>query len=64
MRVIIRKDNTVREIEGKHTVGNILRLLDINPEAVLVLKDGKPVTRDVVVGGDEEIEILPVMSGG
>jgi len=64
MRVIIHRDNSVKEIEGRHTVGKILNILEINPEAVLVIKDGQLVTHDTMVGEDEEIEILPVVSGG
>ncbi|MDN5346711.1 MAG: sulfur carrier protein [Clostridia bacterium] len=64
MRVVMRRDNTVKEISGKHTVRNILRLLQINPETVLVVKGGQLLTQDVVVEENEEIEIWPVTSGG
>ncbi|MBO8128811.1 MAG: MoaD/ThiS family protein [Peptococcaceae bacterium] len=64
MRVVIRRDNTVKEIKGRHTVGKVLKMLEINPETVLVIKDGQLVPRDTVVEEDGEIEILPVVSGG
>lgn len=60
----MRREQTVKEISGNHTVKNILRMLNINPENVLVMKDKRLLTPDVMVKDNEEIEIWPVTSGG
>lgn len=64
MKVVLRREGTVKEITGNHKVKNILRMLEINPENVLVLKNKQLLTPDVTVKDDEEIEIWPVTSGG
>lgn len=64
MRVVLRQDNSVKEIAGQHSVEKVLRLLSLNPESVLVLRNGQLLTWDVVVAEDEEIEVWPVTSGG
>lgn len=65
MRVILRfPEADEREISGPHTVGDLLVLLDLNPEAVLVLSKGQLLTRDARLGEDDEVEIRPVVSGG
>lgn len=64
MRVFLKREGAVREIAGSHTVKEILKRLDINPESVLVIRDKKILTPDVVVKEDEEIEVWPVISGG
>lgn len=50
--------------EGKRTVRSILQELGINPETVIVIKGDTLLTPDDEVGGDDEIEIRPAISGG
>lgn len=64
MRIILRRDNSVKEIAGQHSVEKVLHLLGLNPESVLVVRGGQLLTRDVVLKEDEEIEVWPVTSGG
>ncbi|HBT20838.1 MAG TPA: thiamine biosynthesis protein ThiS [Peptococcaceae bacterium] len=64
MKVIIRRDSTVKEIEGSYTVEKVLKMLNILPETVLVIKDGRLITLDTKIEDDEEIEVIPVVSGG
>ncbi len=52
------------EISGSKTVRQVLRELNLNPEEVVVLKDGEPITEDIRIADDEEIEILVVVSRG
>ena len=64
MKVIIHRDSAVKEIKGSHTVEKALRILNIIPETVLVVKEGRLVTLDTKIEEDEEIEVIPVVSGG
>ncbi len=60
----VKIEGKTLEFPGKKTVRHILKELGLNPEEVVVLKDGEPVTEDTRVGDDEEIEILIVVSRG
>ncbi|ACK42943.1 MULTISPECIES: MoaD/ThiS family protein [Dictyoglomus] len=64
MRVIIRRNNEIREIKGDLKVREIFKVLNINPETALVIKGEEILTPDKIVRDDEEIEIIPVISGG
>ncbi|NLO89207.1 MAG: thiamine biosynthesis protein ThiS [Clostridia bacterium] len=64
MKVIIQRDSTVKEIKGSHTVEKVLKMLNIIPETVVVVKGGSLVTLDTKIEEDEEIEIIHVVSGG
>ncbi len=46
------------------TVLQVLRLLKLNPEEVVVLKDKVPITEDDVVHEGDILEIVRVTSGG
>lgn len=56
-------DRTV-EVSGPTTVVELLRRLDIVPEAVLVIRDSTLLTRDEKLSEDDELEVRPVLSGG
>ncbi len=64
MRVVILPERDIKEISGRRRVDKILHHLEINPETVLVIKNGELLTADHLVEENEEIEIWPVMSGG
>ncbi|UMZ73997.1 MoaD/ThiS family protein [Natranaerofaba carboxydovora] len=64
MKIIMKRDNEIKELAGNKRVKDILKELDVNPESVLVIKDGETLTPDTIVKDDEEIEILSVVSGG
>lgn len=64
MRVILRRNNEVKEMEGDLKVSEILKILNINPETVLVIRGEEILTPDKIVKNDEEVEIIPVISGG
>lgn len=51
-------------MSGAKTVVELLRSLDIVPEAVLVIRDSTLLTRDELVAEDDEVEVRPVLSGG
>ncbi len=65
MKVIVRYPKRQElELKGARRVRDILKELNINPEAVLVIRGDSLVTGDTVVGDDDVIEVRPVMSGG
>lgn len=65
MKVIIRNPRRREiEVEGRRQVRDVLRELDLNPESVLVIRDGNMLTRDDTVESGDTIEILSAISGG
>ena len=52
-----------REVPEDFTYENLLGSLNINPEIVLVFRNGNPVPLDETVSSDD-VEILRVVSGG
>lgn len=63
-RITLRNPRREVEIEGRKRVKVVLRDLDIDPEAVLVIRGEDLLTREDVIEADDEIEIRPVISGG
>jgi uncharacterized protein (TIGR00269 family) len=63
-RVLVRNPRRELEIAGGRPVKVVLRDLDIDPETVLVIRGEDLLTREEIVGPDDEIEIRPVISGG
>ena len=43
---------------------DLLVELEILPSTVLVIRDNELLTGDATVGGDDVLEVRPVMSGG
>jgi sulfur carrier protein len=64
MKVKLRNPDRIVEISGPKTVVDLLRELDIVPEAVLVVRDATLLTRDEKLSDDDNIEVRPVLSGG
>ena len=64
MKVRIRYPQRTVEIQGRRSVERLLRELDFDPESALVVRDGSLLTRDIVLGPDDEVEIIPAISGG
>ena len=64
MKVRLRNPDRVVELAGARRVVEVLRELDIVPEAVLVIRDSTLLTRDEQVEEEDEIEVRPVLSGG
>lgn len=64
MKVRLRNPDRVVDVSGAKTVVELLRSLDIVPEAVLVIRDSTLLTRDELVAEDDEVEVRPVLSGG
>ena len=64
MKVILRNPRKEIEMDGKRRVKELLVELDILPSTVLVIRGNELLTGDTVVGGDDILEVRPVMSGG
>ncbi|ACB84011.1 MoaD/ThiS family protein [Natranaerobius thermophilus] len=64
MKVTLKGTNQVTELSGNKKVSNILSELELNPETVIVVKEGQILTHDKIVKDHENIEIISVVSGG
>ena len=64
MRVRLRNPDREVEVAGGRTVREVLGELDVNPDTVLVIRAGELVTREVVLGEGDVVEVRPVISGG
>lgn len=52
------------EVRSGMTVRSALLKLDINPESVLVTRAGELITDDELVQNDDNLRLIPVISGG
>lgn len=64
MKVKLRNPDRTVEVAGPRTVLDLLRSLEIVPEAALVIRDATLLTRDEVLLETDEVEVRPVLSGG
>jgi len=64
VKVILRNPRREVQVDGKRRVKELLAELDILPSTVLVIRDNELLTSDAMVGGDDVLEVRPVMSGG
>jgi len=64
VKIILRNPRKEVEVDGKRRVKELLVELDILPSTVLVIRGNELLTGDTVVGGDDVLEVRPVMSGG
>jgi sulfur carrier protein len=64
MKVKLRNPDRVVDVSGPATVLDLLKRLDIVPEAVLVIRNATLLTRDERLSDDDEVEVRPVLSGG
>ena len=64
MKVILRNPRKEIEVDGRRRVKELLVELGILPSTVLVIRGNELLTGDTVVGGDDVLEVRPVMSGG
>jgi sulfur carrier protein len=64
VKVILRNPRKEIEVDGRRRVKELLVELDILPSTVLVIRGNELLTGDTVVGGDDVVEVRPVMSGG
>ena len=65
MKVIIRQPRR-RELDvaGNRQLKDVLRDLDLNPEAIIVVHGSDLLTRDAYVRDEDTIEVISAISGG
>ena len=62
---LILPDRSIRVIDpAPVTVETILQKVGINPLEVMVSRDGKLITEDTLVSGDDELRIIRISHGG
>jgi sulfur carrier protein len=64
MKLILRYPKREVEVAGSRRVKELLKEFDVLPETVLVIRGSELLTADTVVGGDDVVELRPVISGG
>ena len=64
MKIILRNPRREIDVDGRRRVKELLAELEILPSTVLVIRGNELLTADTVVGGDDVLEVRPVMSGG
>ncbi len=64
MHVTIDRPEEEHELEFEGTAAELMEELDVNPETVLVSKDGEVVTPDTDISDAEEVQFVSVVSGG
>ena len=64
MKVLIERPRQELTLEFEGIVSVLLEKLKVNPEEVIVSRNGSLVTLDEALVNDDKIEILSVVSGG
>lgn len=62
--ILIEKDQKTIDLEPRGSAKELCYQLGVNPETVLIVKDGILITEEDSVEGAERIELLSVISGG
>jgi sulfur carrier protein len=64
MQVALRNPDRMFDVAGNRLVREVLAELSIDPDTVLVIREGELITRHDRVDDADRIEIRPVISGG
>jgi sulfur carrier protein ThiS len=64
MKLYIQKDRARISFKFNGTVRELLDRIAVNPETVMVTKNGSVVPEDAAIEDSDSIEVLPVVSGG
>ena len=64
MPAILRLRGQEYEVNAGTTVRDAMLQHDIQPEAVIPLRDGEPITEDEILREGEMIRLVAVISGG
>lgn len=64
MRVILQKSGKTVDLEHRGDAKSLLDKLGVNPQEVLIVKDGTLITEDVDITDAKELLIVAVVSGG
>lgn len=64
MKIIIDKTNEKKDIEFTGKAIELLKILQINPETVIIAKNNELITVNDSISNKDTIKILSVISGG
>jgi sulfur carrier protein len=64
MKVTLRNPDRDVEVRGGRAVRDVLAELNVNPDTVLVIRNGELITRHERVEDTDRLELRPVISGG
>lgn len=64
IRVLNRQTGREKEVGGPKTVHELLREMSLVEGSVLIMRRGELLTRDIRIEDGEQVEIIPVISGG
>jgi sulfur carrier protein len=62
--VKIRYRDKEWELEGRRTVRQAIEEVGLSPQTLLAVRDGRVVADDVLLDEEDEVRLLPVISGG
>lgn len=62
MKIIYRDKEW--ELRGGMTARDAINKVGLDPEAVLVVRNGELVTDDVILRDEDEVKLIAVVSGG
>jgi sulfur carrier protein len=64
MKVVLRNPKREIDVPAPKNIRQLLRELDVVPEAVLVIRNDTLATHDETLSENDVVEIRPVVSGG
>jgi sulfur carrier protein len=64
VKVVLRNPDREFDVAGSRLVREVLAELTIDPDTVLVIRDGELITRHERVDDRDRLEVRPVISGG
>lgn len=64
MKVFIEKEQRTLSLDHAGTARSLLEKISVNPETVIIVKDGTLITEDDDVEDAGKIDLLSVVSGG
>jgi sulfur carrier protein len=64
MQITLLPQRKLIEIEGRRSVGEVLKALGLLPGTVMVIRGDELVTEQEMVEADDALEIRNVISGG
>jgi sulfur carrier protein ThiS len=64
VKVKLRNPDREVDLPGGRVIREVLDELGVNPDTVLVIRDGELVTRHDHAAEGDELEVRPVISGG
>lgn len=65
LTVFNEKEQTTQQIDFTgNSVKDLLKYLNVNPETVLVVREGEVMTEEEILNENDFLELLSVISGG